>query len=403
MHDFADLLSSRRRALLKPMSLVPALGGAPSLRAAGATEGKRGAAAFDLGAVRLLPGPFETARALDARYMLSLDADRLLHNFRVNAGLPPKAPVYGGWESEEPWVSIRCHGHTLGHYLSACAMMAAATGEPEFRRRVDYIVGELLACQEASGGGMVSAFPDGDAQLRNGLAGRSVTGVPWYTQHQVMAGLRDARLHLDHAPALAVLRRMADWIDDAARGCDDATFQRMLQVEHGGMNELLADLFVLTDDQRYLALAQRFNHRALVEPLAEGRDTLDGLHSNTQIPKVVEMNVIVDGGESRTPVPAEPLDANAVTLRTEMDFTRARGRVAYRSGGTWRHLGDKCELAYDWRTGTFQGPQYAIFCFNPGPRDAPHRGQPGGHVDVEWFHFSDRRDEPPTNPEPGPP
>ncbi len=95
------------------------------------------------------------------------------------------------------------------------------------------------------------------------------------------------RLHLDHAPALAVLRRMADSIDDAARGSDDATFQRMLQVEHGGMNEVLADLFVLTDDQRYLALAQRFNHRALVEPLAEGRDTLDGLHSNTQIPKVI--------------------------------------------------------------------------------------------------------------------
>ncbi len=90
MHDFADLLSSRRRALLKAMSLVPALGGTPSLRA---TEAKRSAAAFDLGAVRLLPGPFEAARARDARYMLSLDADRLLHNFRINAGLPPKAPV----------------------------------------------------------------------------------------------------------------------------------------------------------------------------------------------------------------------------------------------------------------------------------------------------------------------
>ncbi len=110
----------------------------------------------------------------------------------------------------------------------------------------------------------------------------------------------------------------------------------------------------------------------------------------------LQMNVIVDGGESHTPVPAEPLDANAVTLRTEMDVTRARGRVAYRTGGTWRHLGDEFELTHDWRTGTFQGPQYAIFCFNPG-RQA---GQQAGHVDVDWFHFSDRREDLPAAKEP---
>src|SRR5689334_22799704 len=78
---------------------------------------------FPLTSVKLLAGPFRTAQQLDARYLLTLEPDRLLHNFRVNAGLEPKAPVYGGWESEEPWVAIRCHGHTLGHFLSACSMM----------------------------------------------------------------------------------------------------------------------------------------------------------------------------------------------------------------------------------------------------------------------------------------
>lgn len=149
------------------MSLASALGSPAALQAA--TGNGHGTAAFELGTVRLLPGPFEAARARDARYMLSLDADRMLHNFRVNAGLPPRALVYGGWlgvggalgRHPLPWPHA-------GHYLSACAMMAASGGEPEFRRRVDYIVAELQACQQASGSGLVSAFPDDDAQLRVG-------------------------------------------------------------------------------------------------------------------------------------------------------------------------------------------------------------------------------------------
>ena len=131
------------------------------------------------------------------RICSSLEPDRLLHNFRVNAGLQPKAPVYGGWESQEPWVEIRCHGHTLGHYLSACSMMFAATADAAFRQRVDYIVAELRACQDARGDGLVCAFPDGAAQLENSLAGKPFLGVPWYTMHKIFAGLRDA--HVLHA------------------------------------------------------------------------------------------------------------------------------------------------------------------------------------------------------------
>jgi DUF1680 family protein len=219
--------------------------------------------------------------------MLSLEPDRLLHNFRANAGLAPKAPVYGGWESEEPWVEIRCHGHTLGHYLSAAAMMYAATGDGRFRERADYVVAELKACQDAGGTGLVCAFPDGAAQLDNSLAGRPFVGVPWYTMHKVMAGLRDAHLHARTRDALPVLARLSDWAWRAARGVPDERFQRMLDREHGGMNEVLADVYALTDDRRFLELAERFSHRAVLAPLAEGRDALDGLHANTQIPKVI--------------------------------------------------------------------------------------------------------------------
>lgn len=237
--------------------------------------------------MRLLAGPFRTAQQLDARYMLSLEPDRLLHNFRVNAGLPPKAPVYGGWESRQPWIEIRCHGHTLGHYLSACSMMFASTGDAAFKQRADYIVAELKACQDAKGDGLVCAFPDGATPLVDSLAAKPFPGVPWYTMHKVFAGLRDAYLYTRNDQALAVLKGLADWAAKATREVPDPQLQKMLDREHGGMTEVLADVHVLTGDARYLDLAERFGHRALLDPLAAGRDTLDGLHSNTQIPKAI--------------------------------------------------------------------------------------------------------------------
>jgi DUF1680 family protein len=237
--------------------------------------------------VRLTPGPFHDAQERDAVYLMSLDPDRLLHNFRVNAGLDPKAPVYGGWESQEPWVDIRCHGHSLGHWMTACALLYASTGEQRFEGAVAYAVDELRACQSAGGTGLVCAFPDGSEQLDNAVAGRRIVGVPWYTLHKVFAGLRDAHVEAGNDTALEVLAGLAEWTWNATRPMTDEQLQHMLRVEHGGMNEILADVHVLTGDPRWLELAERFSHRALLEPLAAGRDTLDGLHANTQIPKVI--------------------------------------------------------------------------------------------------------------------
>jgi uncharacterized protein len=245
------------------------------------------AAVFNLADVRLLDGPFRQAQTRDAGYLLRLEPDRLLHNFRVNAGLKPKAPVYGGWESAEPWVAIRCHGHTLGHYLSACSLMFASTGDPRLKQRADYIVAELRECQDAGRGGLVCAFPDGGAPLREILHATRFVGVPWYTMHKIFAGLRDAHLYTNNRAALDVLVKLSDWAVAHTRNLSDQEFQRMLDTEHGGMNEVLADVYALTGEPRFLALAQRFCHRALLDPLAQGSDTLDGLHSNTQIPKVI--------------------------------------------------------------------------------------------------------------------
>ena len=218
-----DLPADRlRRRLLQAMAAAPLLLAMPAEADEGGSE-EATARPFPLSDVRLLDGPFRKAQNLNARYLESLNCDRLLHNYRKSAGLTPKAPVYGGWDAEG-----LCPGHTLGHYLSACSMLWASTGREGLRARIDYVVGELHACQQAAPSGLVCGFPDGDTQLRNCLAGRPVVGVPWYTLHKLMAGLRDASVHRRNAQALAVLRSIADWIDDAARPLDELRFQKML-------------------------------------------------------------------------------------------------------------------------------------------------------------------------------
>jgi len=282
-------------ALIAASKVLPARAATRALDASAAAPQAIGAAsgaasrasAFALQDVRLLPGPFAAAQQRDLAYLVLLQPDRMLHNFRVNAGLAPRAPVYGGWESEEPWVSIRCHGHTLGHYLSAASMMYASTGDARMKERVDYIVTELQACQQASGTGLVCAFPDGATQLENAVAGRRFTGVPWYTMHKIFAGLRDAHLHAGSTEARDVLLKLAGWTAGATSAMTDDAMQRMLGTEHGGMNEVLADVAAFANDAKYLDLARRFSHQTILAPLADAHDPLDGLHANTQIPKAV--------------------------------------------------------------------------------------------------------------------
>ncbi len=244
---------------------------------------------FPLSDVRLLPGPFCDAQEIAANYLLSFEPDRLLANFRQEAGLSPKAPHYAGWESQG------VSGHTAGHYLSACALAYAATGDPRFLDRVNYIVSELAECQQAQGDGYVAAIPHGKEVYTQVGAGEirsepfQLNGcwVPNYTLHKLLAGLRDAYQWCDNQQALQVSRALVDWLDKTLANLTDEQFQQILVTEHGGMNEVLADLYADTQDDRYLALSRRFHHQAILQPLAAGEDILPGKHANTQIPKLI--------------------------------------------------------------------------------------------------------------------
>ncbi len=240
---------------------------------------------FSLADVRLLDGPFRDAMLRDGNYLLSLDCDRLLYNFRVNAHLPTDAKPYGGWEA--PTCELR--GHIVGHYLSACSLMFASTGDARFKERVDKMVAGLAECQNAlatngANAGYLSAFPE---SFIDRVENRKSVWAPWYTLHKIMAGLLDANQLCGNAQALAVLTNMADWAKFRVDRLTPAQMQRSLETEQGGMTEVLANLYGVTGNTNYLQLAEAFNHQRVIGPLERGEDRLNGLHANTQIPKII--------------------------------------------------------------------------------------------------------------------
>jgi DUF1680 family protein len=244
---------------------------------------------FNLNEVRLLNSPFRHAMTKDSSYLLEIKPDRLLYRFHKHAGLPVKDSIYGGWEKDG------ISGHTLGHYLSACAMMYASTGEKEFKSRVDYIVDELRKCQVARKTGYIGAVPNEDtvfAQVKRGdirSAGFDLNGswVPWYTLHKVLAGLLDAYLYCDNSTALTIAVAAADWTGTIVNGLNEEQRLKMLNCEHGGMNEVLANIYAITGNEKYLALSRKFHDEFVLGQLAKHIDPMPGKHSNTNVPKAI--------------------------------------------------------------------------------------------------------------------
>ncbi|PTT65493.1 beta-L-arabinofuranosidase domain-containing protein [Arthrobacter sp. HMWF013] len=253
------------------------------------TKPRRLISPFPLEDVRLGEGVFKAAQETSLRYVLDLDTERLCAPYLREAGLESPAEPYGSWESDG------MGGHIGGHYLSACARLFAATGDPRLHTKVRTVVGVLAQCQDAGGGGYVGGVPGGRA-LGNELAGGVVDAdlftlngrwVPLYNLHKTLAGLLDAHTCAGSQEALRVASGLADWWLNVSANIPAASFEEILRTEYGGMNDAFAILAGLTGRHSYLEEARRFSHRSILEPLAAGDDQLDGLHANTQIPKVV--------------------------------------------------------------------------------------------------------------------
>ena len=244
---------------------------------------------FSLQDVKLLSSPFLQAQQTDLHYILALDPDRLSAPFLREAGLTPKAPSYTNWEN------TGLDGHIGGHYLSALSMMYAATGDTAIYHRLNYMLNELHRAQQAVGTGFIGGTP-GSLQLWKEIkagdiraGGFSLNGkwVPLYNIHKTYAGLRDAYLYAHSDLARQMLIDLTDWMIDITSGLSDSQMQDMLRSEHGGLNETFADVAEITGDKKYLKLARRFSHKVILDPLIKNEDRLNGMHANTQIPKVI--------------------------------------------------------------------------------------------------------------------
>lgn len=251
---------------------------------------------FPLSDVRLLDGPLKKARDLNIETLLKYDCDRLLAPYRKEAGLTPKAPTYPNWDGLD--------GHVGGHYLTAMAINAA-TGNEECRKRMEYMIAELQECADANiknhpewGKDYVGGFPNSDklwSTFKDGnFRAYHSSWAPFYNLHKMYAGLRDAWLYCGNEQAKKLFIQFSDWAVAITSKLSDDQMEEMLNNEHGGMNEVLADAYAVTGDAKYLECAKRFSHKKLFTPMSQRQDCLDNMHANTQVPKVIGFERIAE-------------------------------------------------------------------------------------------------------------
>jgi DUF1680 family protein len=271
------------------------------------------AQSFPMTQVRLLPGSmFHDAQEWNRGYMARLPVDRLVYNFRANAGLPVgSTEPFGGWEMKDDGLrGSELRGHFTGHFLSASANLWASTGDKEAKAKADEIVSELAKCQEKLGGGYLSAYPLSLFERLDRLAGKppvprdpngtpppvseTLPWAPFYTIHKIMAGMFDMYQLAGNRQALDVLEGMAGWADDWSGSKTEEHMQQILMTEYGGMAEVLYNLAAATNNDRWAKAGDRFTKKWFFNPLALHRDELNKdpfrgapLHANTHIPQVI--------------------------------------------------------------------------------------------------------------------
>lgn len=243
---------------------------------------------FALGQVRFTAGRFLDNQTRTLNYLRFVDVERLLYNFRANHRLSTNGAVAtGGWDA--PTFPFRTH--MQGHFLTAWAQAYAVLGDTTCRDKANYMVAEMAKCQANNGAagfgtGYLSGFPESDFTA---LEARTLNNgnVPYYCIHKTLAGLLDVWRYVGNTQARTVLLALAGWVDTRTARLTTSQMQAMLGTEFGGMNAVLTDIYQQTGDARWLTAAQRFDHAAVFNPLANNQDQLSGLHANTQVPKWV--------------------------------------------------------------------------------------------------------------------
>lgn len=257
---------------------------------------------FDLQEVTLDEGMYKHALELNDSVLLEYDVDRLLTPYFRQAGI-------SGWEAQHPnfsnWGSgnFRLDGHVGGHYLSALALAYAASRDEamkaRLKERMDYMVDKMDECQRVFDSntnglyGYIGGLPDNNVWTgiyNNNLSAYNNNrgNVPLYTMHKVYAGFRDAWMYGGNEKAKTCFLKLCDWGVNLISKLNDATVQDILNTEHGGINEVYADAYQMTGDEKYLTAAKRYSHQTMVTNMQTVNSTfLDNKHANTQVPKYI--------------------------------------------------------------------------------------------------------------------
>lgn len=238
--------------------------------------------------VQLLPGLFFDRAKINREYLMELNTTSLLQNYYLEAGIqipgatvitdPENTKLHWGWEA--PVCQLR--GHFLGHWLSAAAMLVAENNDAELKAKLNFIVDELARCQELNGGKWVGPIPE---KYFTRLETQEYIWSPQYTMHKLILGLLHANIYAGNRKALTILNGLGDWyIKWTDRIIKSDTPQAIYKGEQGGMIEVWADLFELTNRPKFKTLAERYANPAIFDDLLNGKDPLTSSHQNASIP-----------------------------------------------------------------------------------------------------------------------
>jgi len=276
---------------------------------------------FPLTQVRINQGIFLDSMLVNDRVMDEIGVERALYCFRFNAKLPVNgAKPLEGWGTPEPQGAFP--GAYEGHYLSALAQLAAATGDPRRLGQLNYMVAELAKCQDALGGGFLFASPAGEFDPDR------LDGVVWYRMHKLMEGLVDAHRHAGNAQALDILNRLAGWIDGQMKTYQ-GQWDKVKKVEYGGMSEALENLYEITRNPRHHELALAWEEREkILDNYFHRKDFNE--HANTLLARMVGTARIAEVSHD---------EYHRIATANFWDFTAGSGQKTYATGGTSIHEG----------------------------------------------------------------
>ena len=188
----------------------------------------------------------------------------------------------------------------------------AASGDTRLKERMEYMLDVMERCQKKFDSdktglyGYIGGYPNnalwttlysGNMDTFNQCRGH----VPFYVQHKVLAGLRDAYVYGGSERAKEMFLKMCDWVINVVAKFSESQMQSILNTEHGGVNETLADAYLLSGDKKYLTAAKRFSHKTMVDGMQSLSTTfLDNRHANTQVPKYIGFDRIGQMDGTRT-------------------------------------------------------------------------------------------------------